>query len=63
MKQQIKAKNRKKLEEKMSKFFVENLTGLSTELKEILIDDMVTALENRLKVLNVAQGKSIVCHL
>ncbi len=33
------------------------LGNLSTELQEILIDDMVTAFENRLKVLNQASKK------
>ena len=57
MKQQITLKGRKELEAKMSKIFDEKIGGLSTELQEILIDDMVTAFENRLNVLNTAQAK------
>lgn len=57
MKQQITIKGRKELEAKMSKLFGEKISGLSTELQEILLDDMVTAFENRLNVLNTAQAK------
>jgi hypothetical protein len=38
----------------MASVFGEKLKELSTELQEILVDDMVTAFENRLKVLNLA---------
>jgi hypothetical protein len=44
-------KGRKELEEKMCNVFSGKISELSTELQEILIDDMVTAFENRLKVL------------
>ena len=57
MKQQITNKDRKELEAKMATIFGENIRGLSTELQEILLDDMVTAFENRLNVLNIAQAK------
>jgi hypothetical protein len=57
VKQQITHKNRKELEAKMAKIFGEKITGLSTELQGILIDDMVTAFETRLNVLNTAQAK------
>ena len=57
MKQQIANKDRKELEEKMATIFGENIRGLSTELQEILLDDMVTAFENRLNVLNIAHAK------
>jgi hypothetical protein len=50
-------KDRKTLEAKMAKIFRENIKGLSTELQEILLDDMVTAFENRLNVLNIAHAK------
>ena len=43
------------MEEKMAAVFGDNIKGLSTELQQILIDDMVTAFENRLNVLNRAQ--------
>lgn len=57
MKQQIANKGRKELEAKMAKIFSEKISGLSTELQEILLDDMVTAFENRLNVLNIAMVK------
>ena len=57
MKQQITYKNRKELEARMARIFSEKITGLSTELQGILIDDMVTAFETRLNVLNTAQAK------
>ena len=56
MKQQIANRDRKDLEAKMAAIFGENIKGLSTELQEILLDDMVTAFENRLNVLNIAQA-------
>ena len=58
MKQQIANRDRKDLEAKMAAIFGENIKGLSTELQEILLDDMVTAFENRLNVLNIAQANS-----
>jgi len=57
VKQQIADKGRKELEAKMAAIFGENIKGLSTELQEILLDDMVTAFENRLNVLNIAHTK------
>ena len=57
LKQHITDKDRIELESKMATIFGENIKGLSTELQEILLDDMVTAFENRLKVLNVASAK------
>jgi hypothetical protein len=52
VKQQIVVKSRKELEAKMSMVFGEKINGLSAELQRILLDDMVTAFENRLNVLN-----------
>jgi hypothetical protein len=54
---QITSKGRKELEAKMAKLFMEKIKCLSTELQGILLDDMVTAFENRLNVLNAAQAK------
>jgi hypothetical protein len=51
---QIAEKDRKELEAKLADVFQEKINGLSTELREILLDDMVTAFENRLNVLNNA---------
>lgn len=58
MKQQITIKARKELETKMAAVFGEKIKNLSTELQRILLDDMVTAFENRLNVLNRAHPKS-----
>ena len=50
-------KDRKELEAKMADAFQEKIGELPTELREILLDDMVTAFENRLNVLNHAAQK------
>jgi hypothetical protein len=57
VKRQITDEARKELETKMAVIFGERIKGLSTELQKILLDDMVTAFENRLKVLNIAHVK------
>jgi hypothetical protein len=57
MKQEMLDKERKELEEKLSAALGGKITGLSTELQEILLDDIVTAFENRLKVLMYANKK------
>jgi hypothetical protein len=57
LKHQVASKSRKELEDKMASIFGENIQQLSTDLQEILLDDMVTAFENRLKVLNQANLK------
>lgn len=44
-------RDRKELETKLANVFKGQMDHLSTELREILIDDMVTAFENRLNVL------------
>jgi hypothetical protein len=53
---QLAEKDRKELEAKLANVFQENINELSPELREILLDDMVTAFENRLNVLN-REGK------
>ena len=55
---QIADKDRKEIEAKLANVFDEEINGLSTELREILLDDMVTAFENRLNVLNNAARKA-----
>jgi hypothetical protein len=55
---QFAEKDRKELEAKLACAFEEKLANLSTELREILLDDMVTAFENRLNVLNKAIAKT-----
>ena len=49
---------RNMLEAKMAVVFSERIKALSTDLQKILIDDMVTAFENRLNVLNRAQSSA-----
>ena len=43
------------LSAKFSKVFNDKIADFSTELKRILIDDMITAFENRLNVLKKTQ--------
>jgi hypothetical protein len=50
-------KQRKELEAKMTNVFKNNIKGLSAELQRILVDDMTTAFQNRINVLNRAQEK------
>ena len=56
MKSQYNSKNMKELRLKMVTVFSEEIQMLSTELQEILLDDLVTAFESRLAVLNRAQS-------
>ena len=57
LKQRLNIKERKELQSRMSKVFTTNISGLSTELQKILLDDLVTAFQNRINVLNRAQAK------
>jgi len=57
LKQEMTPKQRKELEAKMARIFKENIRGLSTELQRILLDDLVTAFQNRINVLICAQKK------
>lgn len=57
MKQSSSLKQRKELEVKMTKVFKQNVKGLSAELQRILVDDLVTAFQNRINVLMRAQKK------
>jgi hypothetical protein len=47
-------KSRDEIGAKMAAVFGDQIRELSSELQQILIDDMVTAFENRLNVLNRA---------
>ena len=58
MKEEATLKDRKELEAKMASVYGEKINKLSTELQKILLDDMVTAFENRLNVLNRADAKA-----
>jgi hypothetical protein len=55
---EIAEKDRKELEAKLANVFHEQINDLTTELREILLDDMVTAFENRLNVLNRVSRKN-----
>jgi hypothetical protein len=55
MKQSIASKNSKELENKMAKVFEKDMKTLPAEFRKILVDDLVTAFESRLCVLNRAQ--------
>jgi len=57
LKQTMTLKQRKELEAKMSKALRTNVNSLSAELQRILVDDLVTAFQNRLNVLNKAQAR------
>jgi hypothetical protein len=50
-------KERRELQSKMAKVFNGNIKVLSTELQKILLDDLVTAFQNRINVLIRAQTK------
>jgi hypothetical protein len=54
---QLTGKNRKQLKNKIADALSGNIETLSTEMKEILVDDLVTAFENRYEVLSEAQLK------
>jgi len=58
---QIADKHRKEIEAKMAHVFYDQINGLPTELRAILLDDMVTAFENRLSVLNNQVVKAALC--
>jgi len=55
LKQNALCDGRTALESQMATVFADKIKVLSTDLQKILIDDMVTAFENRLNVLNKAQ--------
>ena len=52
MKNQLTAKSRKKLKNKMAVAFSKEIKTLSRDLQNVLLDDLVTALENRLTILD-----------
>jgi hypothetical protein len=53
-----KPRNRKALKTKFSQALNEEVKGLSSVMQAVLIDDLITAFENRFDVLNKAQSKS-----
>jgi hypothetical protein len=57
LKETMTFKQRKRMEAKMANVFKEYLTVLPTELQRILVDDLVTAFQNRMNVLIRARNK------
>jgi hypothetical protein len=57
LKRNMTLKQRKDVQAKMAKVFKENLKDLSAELQKIMLDDLVTAFQNRINVLMCAQEK------
>jgi hypothetical protein len=57
LKKTLTLKERKELKTKMNKVFNRNIKDLSAELQGILVDDLVTAFQNRMNVLIRAQAK------
>jgi hypothetical protein len=55
MKARINEKTRKELESKLKAVLSDRMQTLSKELQAILLDDLVTAFENRLNVLKRTQ--------
>jgi hypothetical protein len=58
LKHDMTLKQREELEAKMTEVFKENIQALSTELQKILVDDLVTAFQNRINVLIRVQRKT-----
>ena len=56
MKGQYSSKSRRKLRLKMATVLSKNMKMLSLDLQEMLLDDLVTAFENRVKVLSKVQS-------
>ncbi len=54
--QKLETHNRRDLQTKMASVFCEDTKGLPVELQEALLDDMVTAFQNRLIVFKRAEA-------
>ena len=52
--------NRKALKNKMAKALNDEIKTLPTEMQEILVDDLVTAFQNRVKIVKQATSSSIL---
>lgn len=55
MKQDLTIKQRKALIAKIGSIFSDDICGLSKEAQQVLLDDLVTAFQNRLSVLTRVQ--------
>ena len=58
MEKTLSAQERKRLQKLMMKAFENEIQSLNPELRYILTDDLVTALQNRLVVFQRIQGKT-----
>jgi hypothetical protein len=58
MEKSFSSQNRKKLQKMMMEAFTSEIRTLTPELQYILTDDLVTALQNRLLVLQRIQAKT-----
>jgi hypothetical protein len=56
MKGKCNSKDRNELKLKISKVFEAKIQMLSSDLREMLLDDLVTAFENRVKVLSKVES-------
>jgi hypothetical protein len=56
MKAKFSSKNRKQLQAKLGTILNDKIQSLSLEYRDILLDDMVTAFENRLTALSRTQS-------
>ena len=54
--QQLRTINRKELKNKMAIALKDNMGTLSTGMQNILLDDLITAFESRLAILNQVQS-------
>lgn len=57
MKEQLSPKDRRELQGRMMEVFKKNISALSEEFQQILIDDLVTAFQNRMVVFTGIQRK------
>jgi hypothetical protein len=58
MEKMLSSQERKRLQRKMMEAFENEIQTLTPELRYILTDDLVTALQNRLTVFQRIQGKT-----
>ncbi len=55
---ELNTKDRKELKKKMAKALKDKIKPLPTELQDILLDDLITAFENRLVILKLNPEQS-----
>jgi hypothetical protein len=60
--EQLTAKERKALRNKMAEVFGEKIKNLPAEVQYILLDDVVTAFESRLSIFSHAKPGQVLAH-